>query len=131
MARRWPRGCLLRAENRTRGTIVASRMELADSLWTRFLGLMGRGSLPEGGGMLITDTSSIHMLFMRMALDCVFTGKPDASGAVPVMGLRRGLPAWSGIVWGVRGGRDVLELPVGAIDASGTQVGDLLSISEA
>ena len=130
MASGRPRARVLRAENRTRGTVVAARLDVSDSLWTRFLGLMGRGSLAADGGMLITNTSSIHMLFMRFAIDCVFTGRPDASGAVPVMSLRRALPAWTGIVWWIRGGRDVLELPVGAIDASGTQIGDLIFLSE-
>ena len=38
------------------------------------------------------------------------------------------LPAWTGLVPLVRGAHGVLELPVGTIDRSGTQVGDLIHI---
>ena len=44
------------------------------------------------------------------------------------MSVHRGLRAWTGLVPLVRGAHGVLELPVGTIEASGTQVGDLIRI---
>jgi uncharacterized membrane protein (UPF0127 family) len=50
------------------------------------------------------------------------------AGGRPVVALYRGLRAWTGLVPLVRGAHGVLELPVGAIDQSKTQVGDLIEI---
>ena len=59
------------------------------------------------------------------------TGGGGGSGARPgrlVVAVYRGLRAWTGLVPFVRGAHGVLELPVGVIDASQTQVGDLIEI---
>ena len=116
-----------RARNVTRSTALAPNLAVADSLWTKFRGLMGRSraSFPAGSGLWFAGTSSIHMMFMRFPIDVVFLGKPEnAAGARRVVGLRRSLPTWRGIVWYVRGADGLIELPPGAIDASGTQLGD-------
>ena len=116
----------MRADNLTRGTAIASRMAAADSPWARFRGLMGRSraSFPEGSGLWFEGTSSIHMMFMRFPIDCVVLSRANGAGVRRVVGLRRGLPAWRGIVWYVRGANGLIELPPGAVDASGTQIGD-------
>lgn len=116
------------AWNVTRGLSIAERLELGESFWARFRGLMGRASLPEGAGLWLPGSPSIHMLFMRFPIDCVFLGHPDADGRRRVVGLRRALRPWTGVVWWVRGGQGVVELPVGAIERSTTQVGDLVSL---
>jgi uncharacterized membrane protein (UPF0127 family) len=71
------------------------------------------------------------MMFMRFPIDAVFVGRPvaEAGGARAVVSVHRGLRTWTGLVPFVRGAHGVLELPVGTIDASGTQVGDLVEIS--
>ncbi len=67
------------------------------------------------------------MMFMRFPIDCLFLGRPEReSGARPVVAVRRNLPAWFGLVPLVRRANGVLELPVGAIDRSGTESGDLV-----
>jgi uncharacterized membrane protein (UPF0127 family) len=58
----------------------------------------------------------------------VFLGRPEADGARRVVGLRERLPAWRGLVPLVRGAHGVLELPVGVIAATGTQVGDMVRL---
>lgn len=107
--------------NETRGTVVADRCYLAHSMGERIVGLLNRSSLEPGEGLLIERTQSIHMFFMRFAIDAVFI---DASGRVTK--LVGDLKPWR-VVWWARGARDCVELPVGAIRASGTQVGDHLS----
>lgn len=123
-------GRTLVARNLTRGTVVAEPLEDAASFWGKFRGLMGRPDLAAGAGLWLPGSNGIHMLFMRFAIDCVFLGAEVADGSRAVVGLRRALPPWRGIVWYVRGANGVLELPVGAIDASATQQGDRVSLDE-
>jgi uncharacterized membrane protein (UPF0127 family) len=66
---------------------------------------------------------------MRFAIDCCFVGRPDGSGGRTVVGIRRSLPPWRGIVWYARGAHGVVELPAGALERSGTQVGDRVTLS--
>jgi hypothetical protein len=119
------------ARNLTRGTVVAERVEVAGSLWGKFMGLMGRPPLPPRSGLWLPDSNGIHMLFMRFAIDVMFLGKPGPDGARPVVSVHRALPAWRGLVPLVRGAHGVLELPVGAIDASGTRSGDRVELAAA
>jgi uncharacterized membrane protein (UPF0127 family) len=116
------------ARNLTRGTVLAADLESADGLWAKFMGLMGRASLPARAGLWLPESNGIHMMFMRFAIDVVFVGKPDADGARPVLAIREALPAWRGLVPLVRGAHGVLELPVGTIAASGTLVGDRIAL---
>jgi uncharacterized protein len=120
----------LRVRNLTRATELAADVESADGLWGKFMGLMGRPSLPAGSGLWLPDSNGIHMMFMRFPIDAVFVGKPDADGARAVVSVHRGLARWRGLVPLVRGAHGVLELPVGTIAASGTVVGDRLELAE-
>ena len=45
---------------------------LAESLWLRMRGLLGRDQLADGEGLLLRPASSIHMFFMRFPIDAVF-----------------------------------------------------------
>ncbi len=127
------------ARNVTRDTDLATSLEVASSLGAKFMGLMGRSTLPAGSGLWLPDSNGIHMMFMRFPIDAVFLGRPVAgsgsdsvagagSAARPVVSIHRGLRAWTGLVPLVRGAHGVLELPVGTIDATGTVRGDLIVI---
>jgi uncharacterized protein len=117
------------ARNRTRASELVSDVEVAGSLWAKFMGLMGRPWLAPGTGLWLPDSNGVHMMFMRFPIDVVFVGRADADGTRPVVAIHRGLKAWTGLVPFVRGAHGVLELAVGAIDASGTEVGDLIEIA--
>ena len=121
--------------NVTRGTTLGDRIDVADGLWAKFLGLMGRHSLEDGAGLWLPDSNGIHMMFMRFPIDAVFLVRAEAgpraagsaaagSGVRRVVAIRRALPAWTGLVPFVRGAHGVLELPVGTIEASTTALGD-------
>jgi len=118
------------ARNVTRERILAARLETAAGLWAKFLGLMGRRSLPEGGGLWLPASNGIHMMFMRFPIDAVFLGRPDPSGRRRVVSVHRSLRPWLGLVPLVRGADGVVELPAGTIGATGTAVGDLVSLEE-
>ena len=116
--------------NLSRGTVLASELETADGLWGKFLGLMGRPDLPAGAGLWLPESNGIHMMFMRFPIDVIFLGRPGPEGARSVVGLRRALRPWWGVIWYVRGAHGVVELPVGAIDDSGTRLGDMVRLEE-
>lgn len=116
------------ARNETRGTILAEQLELGTSLWARFRGLMLRRALEPGAGLWLGGANGIHMFFMRFPIDAVFVGQARGDGVRSVLAVRRALRPWTGMVPFVRGADGVLELPVGTIDATGTQPGDALRI---
>jgi uncharacterized membrane protein (UPF0127 family) len=113
----------LRARRRSDNAIVCHSLWLGESFSQRFMGLMGRASLADGEGLYL-PTSSIHMFFMRFAIDALFVTAPGADGARRVVGMREHLPPWRGIVLPVRGAQGVIELPAGTLRAHGVQVGD-------
>jgi uncharacterized membrane protein (UPF0127 family) len=105
--------------NATRGITLAASLELATSPWRRFRGLMLRGRLPAGGGLVIRPCSSIHMMFMRFPIDAVFYGRD-----LVVTRVGRNVRPWIGFSRGGKGAVAVVELPAGA--AQGTEPGDQL-----
>jgi hypothetical protein len=118
------------ARNLDRGTSLAPRLETAGSFWGKFMGLMGRASLPADEGLWLPGGNGIHMMFMRFPIDAVFVTRADAGGVRRVRSVHRGVKAWIGIIPLITGAHGVLELPVGTIDATGTQVGDRVEIIE-
>ena len=120
-------------------------VEVADSWFARLRGLIGRRSPAQGTGLYFPGTNSIHMLFMRYPIDCVFVGSPSAdSGAAAavsrsgradevrqVLAVRENLRPWTGVVWWVRGARGAIELAAGGATQAGVGVGDRLRFSSA
>lgn len=104
------------------GTEVAADVTIADSLWSRFVGLMGRRELPDGQALCIRPCSSIHMFFMRFPIDAVFV---DADGAV--VRIYGSIKPWRA-TWIVRGAKACLELPAGTAHKHGLEVGSLLEL---
>lgn len=103
------------------GERIASAVELADSSWKRAKGLLGHSSLAEGGGMRFEPASSLHMWFMRFAIDVIYVDRQER-----VVKLVREFKPWR-VSW-AWGARTAYELPVGAIDSAGVQVGDRLEL---
>ncbi len=106
--------------NETKGTVVADRVGVASSFWSRFRGLMLKASLPRGEGLLIRPSSSIHTLFMRFPIDVVFLGSDGT--VVKVSPSVRPYRA-TGVL---RGGVSALELPAGTAAEAGVEPGDRL-----
>ena len=109
--------------NRTKGLVVAEELEIADSPWGRFRGLMGRRELASGTAMLIRPSSSIHTFFMRFPIDAVFVDRADR-----VVGVASRVSPWR-LAFGGRA-HAVLELPAGAAAESGIEPGDMLSFTD-
>jgi uncharacterized membrane protein (UPF0127 family) len=118
----------LAATNTSRGTTLASDVEVASGLWAKFKGLMGRPTLPAGHALWLPESNGIHMMFMRFPIDAVFLGRPEADGSRRVVAVRERLPAWRGLVPLVRGAHGVLELPASVIAETGTAAGDVVRL---
>jgi uncharacterized protein len=106
------------------GSVVAEPVEIASNFFARGIGLMGRGRLPEHGGLLIHGCNGIHMMFMRFPIDAVFV---DKKGFV-VKTYERLLP-WIGLVPFVWRADKVAELPVGTIKRHAIKAGDRLLVA--
>ena len=55
--------------------IIADKVRLAVSFFSRFKGLMGKKHLDFGEGLMLTPCSSIHCFFMKTAIDAVYLSK--------------------------------------------------------
>ena len=110
------------------GRVLCPRVRVARSFWARLVGLIGRRSLEPDEGLLMSG-SSVHMLFMRFPIDCLFLGRRAADGTRPVVGLRSGLRPWTGLAW-QRGASLVIELPVGVLQRSAVQRGDVVRLED-
>ena len=111
--------------NTDRGTTLATRARLSSSHSARFFGLMGRKGVDDGGGILLTKSASIHSFFMRFRFDAVFIDRDNRVVKV-VPAMRQWWVAFGG-----RGAKDVIELPPGVAERTGTQPGDTLVFEEA
>jgi uncharacterized protein len=112
----------VRIENVTRGTTVGDRIRVASSAWDRSVGLLRTPEVRPGEGLWIERSPSIHMFFMRYAIDAVFV-----SGGGRVTQVAANLKPWRLVLW-ARGARDCLELRAGAAAESQTKVGDELRL---
>ena len=112
-----------RALNRTKGTVIAEHVSVADGLWSKFWGLMGRRALPENNGLLLTPCSSVHTFFMRFPIDVVFLDRERR-----VVKIVPAMKPWRAALGG--GGRDALELPTGEAGRTGIELQDQVEFEE-
>jgi uncharacterized membrane protein (UPF0127 family) len=102
------------------GTLVAEHVVPATTPWTRFCGLMFRRELPEGHGICLRPCSSIHMFFMRFAIDVAFV---DRDGKV--VHVLNAIKPWrmSKMVFKSAA---AIELPAGTLAARGVTKGSAI-----
>lgn len=122
MTAREPLSGAVRVVNETRGTVLADAGRVANTLVARTVGLLNRRSLDPGEGLLIVPCSSIHMFFMRFAIDAVYVNR-----AGEVVGVDEHLAPWR-IGRFYKRVRWVLELPAGTAARCGTRPGDRLRV---
>ena len=108
--------------NQTRGTFLAFRVSVADSIMGRLVGLLGKKSLKPDRGVWIVPANAIHTFGMLFAFDVVMIDKDFRVVSVTEMvkPFRVILPK--------RRAESVIELPAHTIFQSRTQVGDQLMI---
>jgi uncharacterized membrane protein (UPF0127 family) len=111
----------IRLVNRTRGALLAERVELAVAMAERLRGLLGRTELPRGTALAIAPCAAIHTFFMKFAIDAVFL---DGSGRV--VRVLSDLRPWRATRFH-RHAAQVVELPAGTVARTGTREGDQLT----
>ena len=110
------------AVNLRTGTTLATNVKVADNLFTRMKGLLGKKGLPIGEALWIKPCFSVHTFFMKFPIDIVFLNKTNqviaaVSNLTPNRMTRLYPRSFS-----------VLELPPGTIVASNTVIGDKIGI---
>ncbi len=110
--------------NITQQTVLADAAQMADTALSRLKGLIGRVSISPGEAMVITHCRSIHMVFMRFAIDAVFVDRKNR-----VVGLVRHIKPFQISAYFWRSSY-VIELPVGSIDRTCTSLGDTISLGQ-
>ena len=108
--------------NKTRETFLAFRVKVADSLFSRLVGLLGRRSLQPDSGVWIVPANAIHTIGMLFSFDLVLIDKDFR-----VVGLRELVRPFR-FTWPKSSAESVLELPAHTIFRSRTQIGDQLLI---
>ena len=116
----------MRLVNLTTGKLLASEVELADTFWRRFRGLMLRGKFQQGKALLFEfpkpGRRSVHMWFVRFSIDLVYL---DSS--FRVVELRAQLKPWR--FYRPRATVSYLiELPAGTISRARVEVGHEISL---
>ena len=102
------------------GTLAIER---ADTIVRRTVGLMGRRTLPEATGLLITPCSSVHTCFMRFPIDVVYLDRDQR-----VVKVVPALKPWR-MSLGGRRAKATLELAAGEAARLGLEPGARLRIS--
>jgi uncharacterized membrane protein (UPF0127 family) len=110
----------LKIFNTSKNTVIAHKVELADTFVSRMVGLLNRTTLSPGEALVITHCQSIHTLFMRFAIDAIFVDKNNhAVGLCQRLKPLRLSPIYFQSSY-------VIELAEGTIAKTKTAVGDQL-----
>lgn len=106
------------------GTVVATHVEMADSMWKRFCGLMMRKEFHEDQALVLSPCSSIHMFFMRFPIDVAFVNSDGK-----ILHALHSIRPWrmSRIVFHAVA---AIELPAGTMKKRGIGTGDTITLHE-
>src|SRR6266478_9928191 len=108
--------------NQTKGTFLAFRVSVADSILGRLIGLLGRRSLNPDGGVWIVPANAVHTVGMLFSFDVVMIDK-----GFKVVSVKELVRPFRVILPKLRA-ESVIELPAHTIFRSRTELGDELII---
>jgi uncharacterized membrane protein (UPF0127 family) len=110
--------------NLSRGTVLATSLEVADSGAKRNKGLLGRKALDLGGGLWIVPCQSVHTFFMQFPIDLVYLDRKNR-----IKKVSDSVRPWRISV--CFSAHSILELPSGTIRDTLTKPGDTLEFTPA
>jgi hypothetical protein len=114
----------MEAVNVTRGTVLATGLEVANTGAKRNKGLLGRQGLSGGAGLWIVPCESVHTFFMQFAIDLVYLDRKHC-----IRKVRSNVVPWRISV--CLSAHSILELPSGTVRATGSRKGDRIEFSVA
>lgn len=108
--------------NQRSGQVIAENILYANSMYKRFIGLMGKNEINHNEGVFLTPCNSIHMMFMKFPLDIIFLDRKNK-----VIHITENIKPWqiSRIVFKAQ---SVLEVMAGKARETDLQVGDKIEI---
>jgi uncharacterized membrane protein (UPF0127 family) len=109
--------------NQTRDTVLADAADVADTSEKRRTGLLKHDRLDPGQGLWIVPCESVHSFFMKFTIDLVYLDRDRK-----VRKVRHRMVPWR--LSACLTAHSILELPAGAVAASGTEKGDQLEMAE-
>ena len=115
-----PKEASVKIINKSQNKSLAQKACIADTAVSRLIGLLNRSGLNSDEALIITQCRSIHMFFMRFAIDVIFVNKHDI-----VVGLVKNIRPFRMSPYFFRASY-AIELPPGTIDATQTQLGDVI-----
>ncbi|MCU0666755.1 MAG: DUF192 domain-containing protein [Candidatus Omnitrophica bacterium] len=113
----------MRITNLTSGVCLAQNAAVADSLFSRMKGLLGKESLSYGQALILQPCNSVHTFFMKFSLDLIFVNKENR-----IIKIIANLKPWrlSGVYLQAA---YVIEFPAGSLVSSESKEGDTILIS--
>ncbi|MDP8213453.1 MAG: DUF192 domain-containing protein [Candidatus Zapsychrus exili] len=109
--------------NITNNTTIATDVVVADTFKTRAIGLLNREGINDGEALVITRCQSIHMFFMKFAIDVIFADKNNR-----VVGLVKTIKPFCLSPLFFKANYAV-ELSSGTILATNTSIGDQIELA--
>jgi uncharacterized membrane protein (UPF0127 family) len=104
--------------------VVCGRCTVADSIFTRAKGLLGRSNLGPDEGLLLRPANSVHTAFMRFPIDVVFLDRD-----LKVIDVVEAVRPWR--LAARKGARSALELAAGEATRRGIAPSETLRVEAA
>lgn len=114
----------MKISNISNKNLICQNASLADTPLSRIVGLLKRESLSSDEGMVITHCRSIHMFFMRFAIDVIFIDKNSR-----IVGLVKSIKPFRMSPYFFKA-CSAIELAAGTIEKTKTLIGDQILFEE-
>ena len=114
---------IMRVLNKTTKEEIALNLVIADNIFSRMKGLLGKIAMPDGEAIWIKPCNGIHTFGMKFPIDVVFLNREYC-----VVAVRKNLKP-NRIVPIIFNASSVIELPSGIIDRTSTKIGDTVEIA--
>ncbi len=111
--------------NKTKQAVILKKLRVASTFAERFLGLLPCKNMAPEEGLLIRDCSSIHTIFMRFAIDCIFLDEN-----LKVVKIRKNVTPHKLAFGKLPGTRHVLEVAAQRAVPLDLDLNDILEIQE-
>ncbi|MDO8488677.1 MAG: DUF192 domain-containing protein [Candidatus Omnitrophota bacterium] len=112
----------MRLINQTKNTILAEDVFIANTLFKRIKGLLGKKVFLPNQAIILDPCNSIHTFFMRFSIDVIFVDKDyKVIKIIPQLNPNK----ISRIYWHAS---RVIELPSGMLNLTHTQAEDQLQL---